>query len=119
MHFVRKTTWDPLEQINVDAEAKAKRCVNKMVWFCMGDLKKAFLMWSQQAKILDESRKYGKCINIFESLNLVAKTNLDLVVNFKESKVKEDALDRIIQNAGNNLRDAFNRWKNHTEIMAI
>ena len=34
-----------LKDVNDDAEAKEKNSVNRIIWFTMGDLKKAFYLW--------------------------------------------------------------------------
>ena len=38
-------TWDPLENVNDDAEAKKKSVINKIFYITMGDFKRAFLKW--------------------------------------------------------------------------
>ena len=46
LHYLKINTWEPLRNIEDDAEAIQKRAVNKMAWFCMSDLKKAFHFWA-------------------------------------------------------------------------
>ena len=42
-----------------------------------------------------------------------------MIAHYKDSKKKEDAIERIIANTTNNLKDAFLRWKNNAEIMNL
>ena len=40
-------------------------------------------------------------------------------MNVKETMLKSAALDKIISNAHDNKKDAFNQWKNWCEILKI
>jgi hypothetical protein len=37
----------------------------------------------------------------------------------KMQRIKEKALDRMIENHGRNLRDAFMKWRNFNQIRGI
>jgi hypothetical protein len=41
--------WNPLTDINDDADAKEKHCINRIFFVTMGDLKRYFLKWHQIA----------------------------------------------------------------------
>jgi hypothetical protein len=49
VRIVKKMANEKLKDVNDDAEAIKKNCVNQLVWATMGGLKKAFLMWHKEA----------------------------------------------------------------------
>lgn len=49
---------EPLKDINDDAEAKKKNSVNRLIWFTMGDLKKAYLLWHHETEVINDALKF-------------------------------------------------------------
>lgn len=69
--------------------------------------------------ILNEGKKCKGIIAFFDSLNLIAQENFAPLIESKESKIKEAAIEKIMTNANYNLRAAFLRWKNNVEILRL
>jgi hypothetical protein len=47
-----------------------------------------------------------------DELNQITKMSLQPLLNDKDFAKKEKAMERLFQNAHNNLRDAFYKWRN-------
>ena len=64
----------------------------------MGDMKKAYLMWNQEMKIIHEAKKVKSLYFMADQLNTATKNSLLLVLDYKDSLKKEKALLRIFEN---------------------
>ena len=105
-----------MTDLHDEAQAIKKRTVNKMIWVTMGGLKRAFLLWHQEAKALNELRKVRSLLGAADILGSVASESLLPLLDYKGQRRKERVLLRFIENANLNTRDAFDRWRNFNQV---
>lgn len=49
-----------------------------------------------------------------DSLNNVVRSNLNNIIDDKDAKKKAAVIDKMIDNHMNNLKNAFNKWRQNT-----
>lgn len=112
-------SFGPLKELFYEGINKKRRAALLLVKSQQSDIEKAFLRWSHWNGIVREGKKCRYVSGFIETLNEIARNNLAPLLDSKDSGLKEYAIERILMNTGNNLRDAFNRWKNFMEVKHI
>ncbi len=85
----------------------------------MGDLKKCFLIWNSETKRINEARKFKMLVSFLSNLNNISANNIAALIDYKGNQIKQRAIDKMVENHGRNLRDAFIKWRNYNQIRGI